>query len=203
MVSSFPSSEWEDRFREEGYKRIAGVDEAGRGPLAGPVVAAACWMDPKLKFAGVNDSKKLTEAKRERLYEEITSHPEVVWSVGVVGQLTIDAINIYQATLQAMIKAVDSLILAPDFLLVDGLKLPHPTLPSHKLIHGDALSHIIASASILAKVTRDRLMKEYDLLYPEYGFKSHKGYGTKAHLKAISLHGISPLHRKSFAPCSK
>ena len=184
----------------QGYTAPAGLDEAGRGPLAGPVVAAACIIPRKLYFEQVDDSKKVPPHIREKLYDILTSHPDIVWGVGVVEHTIIDQINILQATIRAMLEAVSALKKVPDCLLVDGMHLPHPTLPSVKIIDGDAKSHTIAAASILAKVTRDRLMEKYHTLYPEYGFDRHKGYGTEAHLDALQRHGPCPLHRMSFAP---
>lgn len=188
----------EQEARKQGYTRVAGIDEAGRGPLAGPVVAAACLFTSNVHFPKANDSKKLSPKVRQELYQEITSHPNVIWSIGLVDHTTIDQVNIYQATILAMLQAVDTLSLSPDLLLVDGLSLPHPTIPAQKIIKGDALSHIIACASILAKVTRDALMHRYDALYPEWGFAQHKGYGTPLHLLALAQHGPSPIHRCSF-----
>lgn len=195
-----PSFQFEENLRKEGYQVLAGVDEAGRGPLAGPVVAAACILPPGISFAGVDDSKKLTSSQRERLYDEITGHPEVIWASALITAEVIDEVNIYQATILAMIQAVDGLKLKPDHLLVDGLKLPHPLIPCQKIIKGDQLSQSIASASIIAKVTRDRLMEKYHKEYPEYGFSRHKGYGTRAHIQALKDFGPSPIHRKTFGP---
>jgi ribonuclease HII len=184
----------------QGYKMIAGIDEAGRGPLAGPVVAAACIIPEGLYFRDVNDSKQLTPEMRDSLYAAITSHADVAFAVGIICQKEIDRVNIYQATIFAMMQAVSALKMIPDYLLVDGLKLPHPTIPSLKIIKGDALSQSIAAASVIAKVTRDRLMREYDGQWPQYGFKQHKGYSTPQHLAAIAEHGPCPLHRFSFEP---
>lgn len=188
----------ERKFRKNGYDSIAGVDEAGRGPLAGPVVAAACVIPPKLFFPGVDDSKKLLPKKREILFDQITSHPDVYFGIGIVSHTVIDQINIYQASIQAMITAVDNLKILPSILFVDGLTLPH-TIPCHKIIRGDSLSQSIAAASIIAKVTRDRIMCEYDLQWPGYGFKEHKGYGTAQHQKALETLGPCPIHRISFS----
>lgn len=195
-----PSFQFEEKLRKEGHCVLAGIDEAGRGPLAGPVVAAACILPHGLSFSGVNDSKKLKPSERERLFEEITSHPDVIWASGLMDHDVIDQVNIYQATILAMIQAADGLKLKPDYLLVDGLKLPHPVIPCQKIIKGDELSHSIASASIIAKVIRDRLMEKYDKDYPEYGFSRHKGYGTRAHILALKEFGPSPIHRKTFGP---
>lgn len=195
------STHFESAARKLGYTRIAGIDEAGRGPLAGPVVAAACFFDASISFKGVNDSKKLTEATREKLYHEITNHPGVSWGIGIISPKIIDEVNIYQATILAMLQAVENLPTQPDYLLVDGLKLPHPSIPGTKIIKGDALSEVIACASVLAKVTRDKIMHALHDEDPRWGFDAHKGYGTPGHLSAIHEFGITPHHRLSFAPC--
>lgn len=153
-----------------------------------------------MEVPGVDDSKKLTPTKREHLYEELTSDPTILWGVGIGSVEEIDAINILQSTIQAMLRAIAALEKKPDYLLVDGLLLPHPTLPGQKIIKGDTLSQSIAAASIIAKETRDRLMLEHDSQYPEYGFAKHKGYGTAAHRAAIATHGPCPLHRRTFEP---
>lgn len=191
---------YEQEARTQGFKVIAGIDEAGRGPLAGPVVAAACIIPSGLYFRNVNDSKQLDAAMRESIFSDLTSHSEVVFSVGIICQKEIDRVNIYQATILAMLQAVAGLGVIPDYLLVDGLKLPHPTIPCLKIIQGDTLSQSIAAASIIAKVTRDRLMENYDKEWPEYGFKQHKGYATQKHLAALGEHGPCSLHRFSFEP---
>lgn len=186
------------KLREELSSLFAGVDEAGRGPLAGPVVAAACLVDPSVRINGINDSKQLTPEKRESLYQKIIAHPGIQIGVGIVSSEEIDQINIYQATIKAMIEAVDKLFTQPPLLLVDGLKLPHPIIPSKKLIKGDTLSYSIAAASIVAKVTRDDIMVELHKKWPQYGFAQHKGYATQQHREAITLHGPCPHHRRSF-----
>lgn len=191
----------ENEARQQGYKQIAGVDEAGRGPLAGPVVAAACIIPEGVFFKGINDSKQLTAEEREALFIEIV--PSTVYAVGIISPEEIDRINIYQATIRAMLQAIVALSVVPDMLLVDGMALPHPTVPSKKIIGGDAKSQLIAAASIVAKVTRDRMMVEYDAKYPQYGFKQHKGYGTPQHLEAIDKHGPCPIHRMSYEPLHK
>lgn len=187
----------------KGFKRIAGIDEAGRGPLAGPVVAAACIIPENIVIPGVDDSKKLTPLIRQNLYDAITSIPEISYAIAIVDAATIDIINIYQATLKAMLDAVNKLTIPPDFLLVDGTALPNLTIPSEKIIKGDSKSHSIAAASILAKVTRDRLMEEYHIQWPDYGFNQHKGYGTEKHIDAIAKYGACPIHRMTFAPLKK
>lgn len=191
---------YEKEARGQGFNQIAGIDEAGRGPLAGPVVAAACMIPQGVFFRGVNDSKQLTAEQRAELFAQITAHADVVYGVGVILPEEIDRLNIYQATIQAMLQAVSKLAVTPDYLLVDGLMLPHPTIPSQKIIKGDTLSQSIAAASIIAKVTRDRIMQEFDLQWPQYGFKQHKGYATEQHLEAIAIHGACPIHRLSFEP---
>ncbi|MBA3602409.1 MAG: ribonuclease HII [Parachlamydiaceae bacterium] len=192
---------FDKKARQKGFGIIAGVDEAGRGPLAGPVVAAACILLVKrASFAGIDDSKKLSAEKRRYFFEKLTSDKQVIYGVGVASVEEIDSINIYQATIQAMLRAIAALTIKPDFLLVDGLKLPHPEIPSEKIIGGDGRSLSIAAASIIAKVTRDRLMLDYHQAYPNYGFDSHKGYGTPQHLAAIKAHGPIPIHRLTFSP---
>lgn len=193
-------TEYEREVRSQGFSRVAGIDEAGRGPLAGPVVAAACVIPEGVLFRGVDDSKKLAPEAREELFLTITSHPQVVYSYGVIDSGEIDRINIYQATIRAMLEAIARLSHVPEYLLVDGLQLPHPSIPVLKIIQGDCKSHSIAAASIIAKVIRDRLMVEFDVLWPHYGFKQHKGYGTPQHLSAIMEFGPCPIHRMSFAP---
>ncbi len=193
-------TEIESREYARGFRCLAGIDEAGRGPLAGPLVAAACIIPQGRHLQGMNDSKRLTPAQRGRLYESIAGDETIIWAVGLIDHQTIDQINIYQATIAAMKMAVDGLKAAPDLLLVDGMNLSHRDLPSRKIIHGDCLSQSIAAASILAKVTRDRIMLELHQLWPQYGFDRHKGYGTPAHLKALNEHGPCPIHRRSFHP---
>ncbi len=192
---------FDKKARQKGFGIIAGVDEAGRGPLAGPVVAAACILLVKrVSFAGIDDSKQLSAEKRRYFFDKLTSDKHVIYGVGVASVEEIDSINIYQATIQAMLRAIAALTIKPDFLLVDGLKLPHPEIPSEKIIGGDGRSLSIAAASIIAKVTRDRLMLDYHETYPKYGFDSHKGYGTPQHLAAIKAHGPIPIHRLTFSP---
>ncbi len=193
---------FEEAARHRGFQRIAGIDEAGRGPLAGPVLAAACIVPADVFIVGVDDSKKLTPKKRGELFESITSNPRIHYGVGEVSPQIIDLINIYQATIQAMLQAVEKLPSPPDYILVDGMRLPHPSIPCEKIIKGDALSQSIAAASIIAKETRDRLMHGYHAQWPDYGFDQHKGYGTPQHLEAIERHGPCPIHRMTFAPFS-
>jgi len=190
----------ERELAKQGYSRIAGVDEAGRGPLAGPVVAAACIFPEAPRFNQLNDSKQLSSETRERLYQEIITHPEVSFGIGLIDVETIDRINILQATFLAMQKAVEAMGKPPDFLLIDGNQSPVFAIPLRTIIEGDAHSASIAAASILAKVTRDRLMEQLDAEWPFYGFKKHKGYATEEHLAAIGRWGPCPIHRKSFDP---
>ncbi len=187
----------ERTFWSSGITQIAGVDEAGRGPLAGPVVAAAVIFPREMIIPGVNDSKQLTEKRREVLFDEIQRYAAAV-GVGIVGHEVIDRINILQASMLAMHKAVDNLFIPPQQLLVDGNFFAHETIPVENIIRGDTLSHSIAAASIIAKVTRDRMMREFDREFPDYGFGKHKGYGTRAHIEAIRRYGFCPIHRRSF-----
>lgn len=190
----------EKRLRGEGFVRIAGIDEAGRGPLAGPVVAAACILPEGVLFANLNDSKQVIPEEREIIFGEITSCPNLIYGIGIIDIKTIDRVNILQATFLAMKKAVEALAVQPDYILIDGNQLPTFDIPTESLIQGDGLSISIAAASILAKVTRDRIMEELDGKYPKYGFKQHKGYATDQHLEAIKAHGPCAIHRKSFDP---
>jgi len=183
---------------EQGVHHVAGIDEAGRGPLAGPVVAAAVILHREAWIEGVNDSKKLTPAKREELFERISTHARAI-GVGIVHRDIIDEINIYRATMQAMAEAVRQLPLAPGHLLIDGPRYHDASIPFTAIVDGDAQCFSIAAASIIAKVTRDRLMIEFDRLFPHYGFAKHKGYGTPQHLEAIRKHGPCIIHRRSFS----
>jgi len=188
---------FEEQYYELGYKRVCGIDEAGRGPLAGPVVAAAVVFERGTVIDGLDDSKKLSEKKREALYNEIIEKA-LDYSITLSTEKEIDDINILQATFKAMRNAVNSLKIKPDMALVDGDKLPGLDIDSKAVIKGDSKSTAIAAASILAKVTRDRIMLELDKVYPQYGFAKHKGYPTKAHYEMIKEHGISEVHRRSF-----
>lgn len=191
-------NQFERKYRQEGFQLIAGIDEVGRGPLAGPVVAAAVILPENFFLAGIDDSKKLSEKKRLE-YAEIIRREALAYSVSMIHADVIDEINIYEATKKAMYGAVASLGQKPDFLLIDAMKLDTP-YPSDSIIKGDAKSISIAAASIVAKVARDDLMKEISLSYPAYGFQQNMGYGTKEHIQAIQQCGITPYHRKSFAP---
>ena len=182
----------------EGYSLICGVDEAGRGPLAGPVCAAAVILPVDLEIEGLNDSKKLSDARRRALYDVIVEQA-VAYGIAMVDEKTIDEINILQATFLAMRRAVEQLAVTPALALVDGNREPDfGEIPVRTIVKGDSLSANIAAASILAKVTRDRFMEEQDALYPEYGFTVHKGYGTRAHYDALRQYGPCPIHRRTF-----
>ena len=191
-------SKYEKEYYEKGYKAIAGIDEAGRGPLAGPVVAGAVILPKDCLLEGINDSKKLSEKKREKLYDDIIENA-VAWGVGVVEHTVIDEINILNATRKAMKLALENLKVKPDYILIDAeKKVDTNGIPYLPIIKGDALSISIGAASIIAKVTRDRMMKEYDKIFPMYGFEKHKGYGTKAHVEALKEYGPCMIHRNSF-----
>lgn len=188
----------EEIYNKEDVKYICGIDEAGRGPLAGPVVVASVIMPKDSMIEGVNDSKKVSEKKREKLYEEITN-TAIAWGVGIIDQREIDEINILNATKKGLTNSLKELEIKPDLILVDALtNIDTLGIPYRSIIKGDAKSYSIAAASIIAKVTRDRIMRQWDELYPEYSFEKHKGYGTKMHIDAIKEYGPCPLHRKSF-----
>lgn len=182
---------------DKGYKVICGIDEAGRGPLAGPVYAAAVILPFGLEIDGLNDSKKLSEKKREQLFD-IICEKAVSYSIGIATEREIDEINILQATFLAMRRAVDGLDVKPDYALIDGNQHPNLSIPDETVVKGDGKSMSIAAASILAKVSRDRFMLEKAKEYPEYCFEKHKGYGTKLHYEMIEKYGVSDIHRKSF-----
>jgi ribonuclease HII len=192
------SARYEREARQHGWMRIAGVDEAGRGSLFGPVVAGAVILNPRRRIVGLDDSKKLSPERRSELAERIEQHA-LAWATAEIDASRIDAWNIYQASRQAMIAAISQLRPGPDYLLLDAIELDLP-IEQKSLIHGDARSISIAAASILAKVERDRRMEEFDLLYPQYGLAQHKGYGTPDHLEALRRFGPTPLHRFSYAP---
>lgn len=188
---------FEHQAHEQGFQIVCGVDEAGRGPLAGPVCAAAVILPDGLVIEGLDDSKKLTEKKRDALYDVICEEA-IAYGIAFASVEEIEEMNILQATFLAMKRAVESLSVKPDLALVDGNQKPHLDIQARTLVKGDAKSPSIAAASILAKVTRDRLMTEIAEEYPEYEFPKHKGYGTKLHYEKIMEHGISPVHRRSF-----
>jgi ribonuclease HII len=189
----------EAAIRRKGFRRLAGVDEAGRGALAGPVVAAAVMLRDGRPIPGVTDSKRLHQKRRELLYQRIAEEA-LAFAVGVVEVGTIELRNILQATLLAMERAVGDLQVSPDGILVDGLAVPHVNVPVFPVVRGDLECPSISAASIVAKVTRDRIMATYHQRYPTYGFDQHKGYGTALHLRFIAEHGVSPIHRKTFSP---
>lgn len=188
-----------------GFDAVAGVDEAGRGPLAGPVVAAACVVASDVRIEGIHDSKLLTEPERELLYDALVAHPGVSWAVSVIDHDVIDEINILQATMRAMERAVASLPSPPQLVLVDGPRVPaglasDEALTAEPVVKGDSKSYSIAAASVIAKVTRDRIMMKVHAEYPQYGFAQHKGYPTRDHVAAVHRHGPCPIHRRTFAP---
>jgi len=197
-----PTDEFELEARRRGYRWIAGLDEAGRGPLAGPVVAAAVILPTRCRLVGVDDSKLVSEPERARLYEVIVQRARGV-AVGVATEQEIDHLNILEATRLAMCRALASLTLQADYLLIDAVTLPDLAVPSRSIIKGDTLSISIAAASIVAKVTRDRMMVAYHRAYPEYNFLSHKGYGTEEHLLRLTQHGPCAIHRRTFAPVAQ
>lgn len=188
----------EEEIYNTGVETICGIDEAGRGPLAGPVVVAAVIMPRDSFIEGVNDSKKVSEKKRELLYDLITKEA-IAWGVGIIDQKKIDRINILNATKEGLTTAIKNLEVKPDRIIVDALKgIDTLGIPYTSIIKGDAKCYSIAAASIIAKVTRDRIMRQWDEIYPQYGFEKHKGYGTAMHMQAIREYGLCPLHRRSF-----
>jgi len=190
--------EIEKNLYQKGFSKIAGIDEAGRGPLAGPVVVAGVIMPENSMIEGVNDSKKVSEKKREKLYDIIIEE-SISYSIAIIGQDIIDDINILNATKQGLTQVVEGFDIKPDLILVDALNhIDTKGIPYDSIIKGDAKCYNIAAASILAKVTRDRIMRQWDEIYPQYGFKQHKGYGTAKHIEAIKEYGLTPIHRKSF-----
>lgn len=198
---------FEKELWSQGHDFVAGVDEAGRGPLAGPVVAAAVilprqWSITGLpaELAGLNDSKQLTESQRDRFFEVLSTRVDINVGLGQLDAGEIDRLNILRATHAAMNAALDGLPRKPEHVLVDGLAVRTMTWPQTPLVKGDSLSYSIAAASVIAKVTRDRLMVKYDGVWPQYGFAAHKGYPTESHLRALAEHGPCPIHRRSFAP---
>jgi len=197
-MSRLCSARYEREARQLGWMRIAGLDEAGRGSLCGPVVAAAVILNPRRRIVGLDDSKKLSADRRDELAVRIRQHA-LCWAVAEIDSARIDAWNIYQASRQAMVAAISQLRPTPDYLLLDALELDLP-IEQRALIHGDARSVSIAAASILAKVYRDELMAGLDELYPQYGFAQNKGYATPDHLDALRRHGPTPIHRFSYAP---
>lgn len=189
---------YEKELYSQGFQVIAGIDEVGRGPLAGPVVAAAVILPPNCKIKGLNDSKKIPKKKHEEIYQAVLDQALSV-GLGIMDNQTIDRVNIYEATKLAMTEAVAQLKIKPDYLLIDAMKLDLP-LPQQSIIKGDANSLSIAAASIVAKVTRDKMMAEFDQIYPGYDFAQNAGYGTKLHLEGLDKYGVTPIHRRSFEP---
>mgnify|MGYP004504774533 CR=1 FL=1 len=188
----------EKELENKGFKYICGIDEAGRGPLAGPVVVASVIMPEDSMIEGVNDSKKISEKKREKLYDQIIEEA-ICYGVGIIGQDEIDEINILNATKKGLTMSLKELTTKPDLIIVDALThIDTMGIPYESIIKGDAKCYSIAAASIIAKVTRDRIMREWDKVYPEYGFERHKGYGTAAHIAAIKEYGPCPIHRETF-----
>lgn len=194
--------EFEEKLYDEGYHLICGVDEAGRGPLAGPVVVASCILPPFLRIDGINDSKQISAKKRAELYKIIIKNA-IDYKIVFISEKDVDSLNIYQATKKGMLEAIGGLSTQPDFVLIDAMPLSELKTPHNSIIHGDARCASVAAASILAKVTRDEYMEKMDVKYPNYGFKKHKGYGTKAHLEALEKYGPCEIHRKTYAPVSK
>lgn len=198
-----PDLEFENRYRRKGVRFVAGLDEAGRGPLAGPVTAAAVIIPKGFSCGGLDDSKRLSEKKRERIYQQLTQSKETFWAVGFAEAEEIDQLNILQATHLAMTRAVEALDCAVEFCLVDGLPIKDFGWPHEAIVRGDGKSVSIAAASVIAKVARDQRMVNYAKEYPSYGFDRHKGYGTKHHLEALRVHGPCRIHRRSFQPVAQ
>lgn len=198
-----PDLTLESALRARGLLKIAGIDEAGRGPLAGPVAAAAVILPENFTLAGLDDSKKINARSRELLYQQLTSDPSVVWAVATANREEIDRLNILRATHLAMRRAAEALRPLPDHCLIDGLPLREFPFPYDAVVKGDGLSLSIAAASIIAKVTRDRIMHQLDEEFPQFGFAKHQGYGTKAHLEALRIHGPCCHHRRSFQPVAQ
>ncbi len=199
MNGKDPTLEYEKKYLLQGFCHIAGIDEAGRGPLAGPVVAVAAILPDDFENFGIRDSKMLSEKKRDELFDRILAS-KVLYGIGIVNHKKIDQINIFQATQLAMKKAIEKLPCKPDVLLVDGMKLRFTDTPQEKIIKGDQKVLSIAVASVIAKVTRDRIMQKFDLKYPGYGLARHKGYPTKSHCEAINTKGLLPIHRLTYGP---
>jgi ribonuclease HII len=198
-----PDLSLESALRARGFRAIAGVDEAGRGPLAGPVAAAAVILPDHFACEGLDDSKKISASRRDALFKRLTSDTAVIWSVALASSGEIDTLNILRATHLAMRRAVEGLARIPDHCLIDGLPVREFPIPYQAVIKGDGKSLSIAAASIIAKVTRDRLMREIDREFPDYGFAKHQGYGTKVHLEALRNYGPCRHHRRSFQPVAQ
>ena len=198
-----PDLSLETALRSRGFLKIAGIDEAGRGPLAGPVAAAAVILPDGFTCEGLDDSKKISPRKRDHLYEKLTSDPLIIWSVATASREEIDKLNILRATHLAMKRAAGGLSSMPDHCLIDGLPVRDFPIPHDGIVKGDGLSLSIAAASIIAKVTRDRIMLGIDRDFPQFGFAKHQGYGTKFHLEALRIHGPCCHHRRSFQPVAQ
>ena len=199
----FDYTQLEQMLADKGHRAICGVDEVGRGPLAGPVVAAAVILPPDVEIIGVDDSKKLSPAKREKVFQQIADLG-LPCAVGIIDNECIDKMNILKASLMAMRKAVQDLEEIPEFVLVDGnMPIPKIDIPQYAIVGGDRRCRSISAASVVAKVTRDRIMDRYEVLYPDFSFSTHKGYGTRAHLKELKEHGPCEIHRRSFKPVAE
>jgi ribonuclease HII len=198
-----PSLDHENELRAQGHQIVAGLDEVGRGPLAGPVCAAAAVLPNDFEHRVLNDSKKLSERQRDKIYDELMAHPGVIWHCVMLSVEEIDRINILQASREAMRQALRGLPVKAHAALIDGLPVPDFPVPQRALVKGDSISYSIAAASVIAKVTRDRLMVDLAAQYPHYGFEQHKGYPTPVHLAALREHGPCPIHRRSFAPVAQ
>ena len=200
-LASIDNMRYERKLKKEGYKYIAGVDEVGRGPLCGPVVTCACILPDNYSLPGLTDSKKLSEKKREELYEILIK--DCIYSIGIKDEKRIDEINIREATIEAMYEAINNLSVKPDYVLIDAMDLPKLDMEYNAMIKGDFKSASISAASIIAKVTRDRMMIELDKKYPEYGYRKHKGYPTKDHIEAVKKYGVKDFYRMTFAPINE
>ena len=200
-LASIDNMRYERKLKSEGYKYIAGVDEVGRGPLCGPVVTCACILPDNYSLPGLTDSKKLSEKKREELYEILIK--DCIYSIGIKDEKRIDEINIREATIEAMYEAINNLSVKPDYVLIDAMDLPKLDMDYNAMIKGDFKSASISAASIIAKVTRDRMMIELDKKYPEYGYRKHKGYPTKDHIEAVKKYGVKDFYRMTFAPINE
>jgi ribonuclease HII len=198
-----PTLDHENELRAQGHAIVAGLDEVGRGPLAGPVCAAAAVLPNDFHHRVLNDSKKLSERQREKLYDELVANTDVIWHCVLIDVEEIERINILQASREAMRQAVRGLRVKVHAALIDGLPVPDFPVPQRAIVKGDSVSYSIAAASVIAKVTRDRLMTALAAQYPHYGFEKHKGYGTPVHLAALRKHGPCPIHRRSFAPVAQ
>jgi len=198
-----PSLVWENRLRARGHECIAGIDEVGRGPWAGPLVAAAVVLPPRFRLRGLDDSKKLSPDERERLFDRLVNHPSVVFHWAAVPAEEIDGLGLQHANHAAMRRAFEGLSVKASIALIDGRPLPNFPVPHEAIVEGDSISLSIAAASVIAKVHRDRLMTEFAAIFPEYGFEKHKGYGTRFHSQQLRQHGPCPIHRRSFRPVAE